>query len=78
MSLLFGYILSSSNSFKILLVLPENESQQQRVVYSLVDSVVCGQKKNYEESSFDITYNRAKGYRRENYISAHCDLAPAY
>jgi hypothetical protein len=45
--------LFSSNKIEILLILPENESHEQKVTYFLTDSVVFAQKTNSEESSLD-------------------------
>jgi hypothetical protein len=59
---LFGYIFFSSNRIEIFLVAPENESDQQKVAYSLANSVVFAKKKNYQKSPFR-TYNRADGHR---------------
>jgi hypothetical protein len=43
--------LFSLNRIGILLILPENESSQRQVAYSLAGSVVFAQKRNYEQSS---------------------------
>jgi hypothetical protein len=51
------------NKIEILLVLPENESYQQKVAYSLADSVVLRQNE-FCKSHHVITYQRVKSYRR--------------
>jgi hypothetical protein len=48
MPILFDYIFLSSNRIEILLVLPENESHQRKLVYSLADSVGFTHKTNDE------------------------------
>jgi hypothetical protein len=51
MPLLFGYIFLSSNRIGILVVLPEDESHQYKVAYSLADSVILAQKKRIIQKS---------------------------
>jgi hypothetical protein len=45
MPLLFAHIFFSSNRIEILLIIPENESHQQKVAYPLAASVVFVRKK---------------------------------
>jgi hypothetical protein len=63
MPLLFGSIFSP-NRIEILSVLPENESQQQKIAYSLANSIVFAQKEQIMKSCDFTTYKMAEGYRR--------------